>query len=72
MSTNRKEVFVKCPFYKNDIGKRHMIACEGLMSSHAEQVFRNHKIYMDVFTKMCCGEWEKCPYAIALQRDKYK
>lgn len=72
MSTNRKEIYVKCPFYNNDIGKKYMIDCEGIMSKHSQQVFPTHRIYSSVFRQMCCGQWEKCPYAIALKWAKYK
>ena len=68
-SGSYRQVYVKCPFYKKDDGKRS-ITCEGLVdrSSILLQYIlkKDFEMQMDVF---CCQHFEKCEvYRVLMEK----
>lgn len=59
-SGSYRQVYVKCPFYKYDDGRRR-ITCEGVIDdSSLALIFRNRKDYETQMTVFCCSHYQKC------------
>lgn len=72
LRASRKQIYIKCPFYKGDDGKQCMIGCEGLLSDRStEHFFPNKEEYLSFLMKYCEDKWEKCPFAKSLNQNKY-
>ena len=68
-SGSYRQVYVKCPFYKYDDGRRR-ITCEGVIDdSSLALVFHNRKDYETQMTVFCCSHYPKCEiYRLLLQK----
>ena len=65
------QVFVRCPFYKFDDGKRR-ITCEGVIEdSSLAWIFHNREDYETQITVFCCGCYENCE-VYRLLMEKYQ
>ena len=54
------QVFVRCPFYKYDDGKKR-IACEGLTDdSSLALIYHNKTDYEKQISIFCCQHFSKC------------
>ena len=54
------QVFVRCPFYKFDDGKRR-ITCEGIIEdSSLALIFHNKEDYELQLTVFCCEHYTNC------------
>lgn len=59
-SGSYKQVYVVCPFYKEDDGKRRIV-CEGLTDdSIIIQAFKTKEAYERQIDVFCCKECDKC------------
>lgn len=60
---------VKCPWYKKECSTE--IKCEGLVSGHCTQTFRNARAKENHKYNFCLGNWGGCEHSHALE-DKYE
>lgn len=60
-SGSYRQVDVKCPFYKYDDGKRHIV-CEGAFDCEDSltSAFRHKDKYDMQMDKHCCYDYEQC------------
>lgn len=69
-SGSYRQVFVQCPFYKFDDGKRR-ITCEGIIEdSSLALIYHNRQDYETQIDVFCCKNYEKCE-VYRLLIDKY-
>ena len=68
-SGSYRQVYVKCPFYQYDDGRRR-ITCEGVIDdSILALVFHNRKDYETQMTVFCCAHYRNCEiYRLLLQK----
>lgn len=61
----------RCPFYAGERGA--WISCEGVMeeSLSTHVIFADKKSRAEAAVTLCCGDWEECPLARAINR-KYE
>lgn len=65
------QVFVRCPFYHFDDGKRR-ITCEGIVEdSSMALIFHSKEDYEKQITVFCCKKYENCEVYRMLM-DKYQ
>lgn len=65
------QVFVRCPFYKFDDGKRR-ITCEGVIEdSSLALIFHNKEDYDTQITVFCCEHYKNCE-VYGLLMEKYE
>lgn len=70
-SGSYKQVYVQCPFYKFDDGKR-CITCEGLVDkSSISLTYLNKHDYEIQINVFCCEHYKKCE-VYKLLMDKYQ
>lgn len=70
-SGSYKQVYVRCPFYKEDDGKLCII-CEGFgCSRHLKQSFYNKADYERQIMTFCCQHYQKCEAYRLLMETKY-
>ena len=54
------QVYVLCPFYQSDDGKRRIV-CEGITAdSNLSQYFRKKNIFETQMKVFCCKHYSKC------------
>lgn len=70
-SGSYKQVFVRCPFYKWDDGKKR-ITCEGIVEASSIALIYHCKAdYECQLMTFCCEHYEKCEIYRLLD-EKYK
>ena len=70
-SGSYKQVYVQCPFYQHDDGKRK-ITCEGFIDkSSLTQSYRHRKDYETQISTFCCQHYKKCE-VYRLLMEKYE
>ena len=64
-----KQVFVQCPFYQYDDGRRH-ITCEGIVDKSSIVLsYRTRGDYDKQLTVFCCEHYKKCEiYRMLMQK----
>lgn len=71
-SGSYRQVYVRCPFYLYDDGKRRII-CEGLIDdSSLALIYKRKADYETQITVFCCEHYEKCEVYRLLMENKYK
>lgn len=59
-SGSYKQVYVQCPFYKEDDGKFSII-CEGFGDArYLKQMFHNKTQYETQISVFCCEHYKRC------------
>lgn len=60
-SGSYRQVYVKCPFYRYDDGKRRIV-CEGAFDEgdSLANIFRKNDGYVRQMDIYCCGDFTKC------------
>lgn len=59
-SGSYNQIFVKCPFYKYDDGKKR-ITCEGLVdNSSLALIYRTKADYESQLMEYCCKDYKDC------------
>lgn len=54
------QVFVRCPFYQSDDGKKS-ITCEGLIDdSYLVLLYRSKEDYRQQIELFCCEHYQRC------------
>ena len=61
MSSGYSNRLWKCPFFQAD--ERQIVICEGGRVS-----FTDRPTYLRYANGYCCGDWERCTLAMALNR----
>lgn len=70
-SGSYRQVYVRCPFYKHDDGRRR-ITCEGIVEdSSVALIYQKKADYETQIRVFCCENFEKCEVHRMLV-DKYK
>ena len=70
-SGSYNQIFVRCPFYKWDDGKKR-ITCEGIVdNSSIALIYHSKADYECQFVTFCCKHYEKCEVYRLLQ-EKYE
>ena len=70
-SGSYRQVYVRCPFYKHDDGRRR-ITCEGIVEdSSLALIYHKKADYETQIRVFCCEKYEKCE-VYQLLMDKYK
>ena len=70
-SGSYKQVYVQCPFYKEDDGKFSII-CEGVGDARfLKQRYRNKADYEKQMSVFCCENYQKCE-VYRLLMEKYE
>lgn len=65
------QIFVLCPFYKRDDGKRRIV-CEGFVeNSNIELAYRLESLFRKQMEVFCCKHYQKCEVYRMLM-EKYK
>ena len=71
-SGSYRQIYVICPFYRWDDGKKR-ITCEGVVEqSSIAQIFHNKEDYEQHISIFCSGCYEKCEIAQTLMKFKYE
>ena len=70
----RKEVNVKCPFYKRQDRKERRIRCEGASTgAYSETVFKNQELWERHLNRYCESfNYDSCPTFGMIYTTKYK
>lgn len=70
----RKEVDIKCPFYKRHDRSTRRIRCEGAESgSYSETVFKNQQLWEKHMERLCESfNYDRCPVFEMIYKTKYK
>lgn len=68
-SGSYKQIYVQCPFYKYDDGRRH-ITCEGLVDKSSIVLsYLTRTDYDKQLLIFCCEHYEKCEvYRMLMQK----
>lgn len=70
-SGSYNQVYVQCPFYKEDDG-RSFIKCEGFGNArYSQQKFHTKAEYETQMYVFCCKHHKKCEYYRMLMKTKY-
>ena len=70
-SGSYRQVYVRCPFYKHDDGRRR-ITCEGIVEdSSVALIYHKKADYETQIRVFCCENYKKCEVHRLLM-DKYK
>lgn len=65
------QIFVLCPFYKRDDGKRRIV-CEGFVENgNIELAYRLESLFRKQMEVFCCKHYQKCEVYRMLM-EKYK
>ena len=65
------QIFVLCPFYKRDDGKRRIV-CEGFVENgNIELAYRLESLFRKQMEIFCCKHYQKCEVYRMLM-EKYK
>ena len=71
-SGSYKQVYVQCPFYKHDDGRRS-ITCEGLIDkSKIILSYITRRNYETQILTFCCEHYKKCEIYRMLMESKYE
>ena len=70
-SGSYKQVYVQCPFYKEDDGK-FSITCEGFGDArYLKQMYYNKSQYAKQMTVFCCQHYQRCEVYRVIMETKY-
>ena len=70
-SGSYKQVYVQCPFYKEDDGKLSII-CEGFGDArYLKQMYYNKAQYVKQMTVYCCEHYHRCEAYRLIMATKY-
>ena len=70
-SGSYNQVYVQCPFYKEDDGKLS-ITCEGFGDArYLKQRFYNKAQYEKQMSVFCCGNYRRCEVYRLIMATKY-
>ena len=71
-SGSYKQVYVQCPFYRFDDGRR-TITCEGIVEdSSLALIYRQYADYETQISVFCCEHYKKCEIYRMLMSSKYE
>ena len=70
-SGSYNQVYVKCPFYKEDDGRLSII-CEGFGDAcYLKQRYHNKAQYATQISVFCCKNYQRCEVYRLLMKTKY-
>ena len=71
MSNKSNQVYVKCPFYRNDDGKT-VVSCEGFVDGSTVKLqYRRKADFKQQMEIFCCDHYKNCEIYRALMEAKY-
>lgn len=72
MGSSYSQVYVRCPFYRGDDGKRR-INCEGLIEkSCTAQIYQRREDFQNQMSIFCCEQYKKCEIYRMIMGAKYE